>query len=39
VCGMTVTVGPDTPHAMLDGVEYWFCMPGCRDTFLAGHGS
>lgn len=39
VCGMTVTVGPDTPHAMLDGMEYWFCMPGCRDTFLAGHGS
>jgi xanthine dehydrogenase accessory factor len=39
VCGMTVTVGPDTPHAMLDGVDYWFCMPGCRDTFLAGHGS
>jgi xanthine dehydrogenase accessory factor len=37
VCGMTVTVGPDTPHAMLDGVENWFCMPGCRDTFLAGH--
>ncbi|HET9841807.1 MAG TPA: XdhC family protein [Nocardioides sp.] len=39
VCGMTVTVGPDTPHAMLDGMEYWFCMPGCRDTFLASHGS
>jgi xanthine dehydrogenase accessory factor len=36
---MTVTVGPDTPHAMLDGMEYWFCMPGCRDTFLASHGS
>jgi xanthine dehydrogenase accessory factor len=30
VCGMTVLVGPDTPHA--DG--QWFCGPGCRDAFL-----
>jgi xanthine dehydrogenase accessory factor len=34
VCGMTVTVGPDTPSAVVDGVEHWFCMPGCRSSFL-----
>lgn len=37
VCLMTVTVMPDTPHARVDGVDYYFCNPGCRDTFLAGH--
>lgn len=30
VCGMTVTVGPDTAHLEHDGVEFWFCNPGCR---------
>ena len=39
VCGMTVTIGPDTAHAVVDGVDHWFCMPGCRDTFLADHPS
>lgn len=43
VCQMTVTVMPDTPHAQVDGVDYYFCNPGCRDTFLdgqaSGHGS
>jgi xanthine dehydrogenase accessory factor len=34
VCGMTVVIGPDTPHAEVDGQEFWFCRPGCRDTFL-----
>jgi xanthine dehydrogenase accessory factor len=38
-CGMTVTIGPDTPHAIVDGVDHWFCMPGCRDRFLADHTS
>jgi xanthine dehydrogenase accessory factor len=33
VCGMTVTVRPDTPHVQVDGVDYWFCNPGCRDTY------
>jgi xanthine dehydrogenase accessory factor len=39
VCGMTVTIGPDTAHAVVDGIDHWFCMPGCRDTFLADHPS
>jgi xanthine dehydrogenase accessory factor len=35
VCGMTVVVGPDTPHATVAGVEHWFCRAGCRDSFTA----
>ena len=35
VCGMTVVIGPDTPHLTLDGHEHWFCGPGCRDRFAA----
>ncbi len=38
VCGMTVAVLPDTPHLVLDGVEHWFCNPGCRDQFVASNG-
>lgn len=34
VCGMTVVVGPDTPHAVVDGQEFWFCRPGCRDAYV-----
>ncbi len=30
VCGMTVTVMPDTPHLHHEGRDYWFCNPGCR---------
>jgi xanthine dehydrogenase accessory factor len=37
VCGMTVTVTPDTAHAVVDGVDHWFCMTGCRDRFVAAH--
>ena len=37
VCGMTVTVVSDTPHAVIDGTEFWFCNPGCRDTYTAEH--
>lgn len=33
VCSMTVTVGDDTPHLQHDGVDYWFCNPGCRDRY------
>ncbi|MFF3567777.1 XdhC family protein [Nocardia jiangxiensis] len=35
VCGMTVTVGPDTPHLTIDDVDYWFCGSGCRTSFAA----
>lgn len=34
VCGMTVTVGPDTPHAVVDGADVWFCADGCRRSHL-----
>ena len=36
VCGMTVVVMPDTPHLTVDGVDHWFCGPGCRDHYAAG---
>jgi xanthine dehydrogenase accessory factor len=35
VCGMTVTVLPDTPHLTVDGTDVWFCNPGCRDRHAA----
>jgi xanthine dehydrogenase accessory factor len=37
VCGMTVTVGPETPHARVDGTDVWFCGPGCRDAHTGAH--
>ena len=30
VCGMTVTIGSDTPHLHHDGTDHWYCNPGCR---------
>jgi len=33
VCGMTVTIMPDTPQLLVDGQTYWFCNPQCRVTF------
>jgi xanthine dehydrogenase accessory factor len=33
VCGMTVVVGPDTPHLVVDGADVWFCGTGCRDRY------
>lgn len=39
VCGMTVTIGPDTLHAVVDGIDHWFCNPGCRARFLEEHAS
>jgi xanthine dehydrogenase accessory factor len=33
VCGMSVVVGPDTPHRVVGATDYWFCSPGCRDGF------
>jgi xanthine dehydrogenase accessory factor len=35
VCGMTVTIMPDTPHLTVEGVDLWFCNPGCRDHYAA----
>ncbi|MEV6815002.1 XdhC family protein [Micromonospora sp. NPDC051296] len=35
VCGMTVTVAPDTPHVRVDGQDHWFCCPGCLASFTA----
>jgi len=39
VCGMTLTVAADTPQARVDGIDHWFCGPGCRDAFLVRHGA
>ncbi|GGJ55300.1 XdhC family protein [Streptomyces brasiliensis] len=36
VCGMTVTVGRDTPHLTAEDEEFWFCGTGCRDRYAAG---
>jgi len=33
VCGMTVTVGPDTPSLTVDGHTSWFCNPRCRESY------
>ncbi|WP_250002891.1 XdhC family protein [Actinoplanes sp. M2I2] len=35
VCGMTVFIDDDTPHAVVDGQDHWFCRVGCRDSFVA----
>lgn len=35
VCGMTVFVDDDTPHAVVNGQDHWFCRAGCRDSFVA----
>jgi xanthine dehydrogenase accessory factor len=35
VCGMTVVIADGTPHAVVGGVEHWFCCAGCRDRFVA----
>lgn len=34
VCGMTVTVAPDTSHAIVGGTDFWFCNPGCRARYV-----
>lgn len=35
VCGMTVTIGPDTPRLLTGSEMHWFCCPGCRSRFVA----
>lgn len=34
VCGMTVAGTAADPSALVDGVTWWFCGPGCRQAFL-----
>lgn len=36
VCGMAVTVMPETPRLSVGGGDVWFCAPGCRDRYAAG---
>jgi xanthine dehydrogenase accessory factor len=38
VCGMSVTITADTATLTIEGEQYWFCTPGCRDAFAAGAG-
>ena len=35
VCGMSVAIVEGAITAAYDGETYYFCAPGCRDTFLA----
>ncbi|MFR9749743.1 XdhC family protein [Nocardia sp. 004] len=39
VCGMSVPIGPETPHLRVDDIDYWFCGSGCRTSFVAAKGS
>jgi xanthine dehydrogenase accessory factor len=39
VCGMTVAVVPGALNATVNGDNFFFCGPGCRDAFLASPGS
>ena len=34
ICGMSVTVTDDTPHLRHDGVDHWYCNPGCRSRHV-----
>jgi xanthine dehydrogenase accessory factor len=34
VCGMSVTVRDETPRALHEGREFFFCCTGCRERFL-----
>jgi xanthine dehydrogenase accessory factor len=38
VCGMTVTIMPDTPRLVVDGESLWFCNPHCRDSYATTSG-
>jgi xanthine dehydrogenase accessory factor len=35
VCGMTVLIGPETPHARVGGQDHWFCCTGCLERYTA----
>ncbi len=34
VCGMTVTIAPDTLRAEYHGETFYFCSASCRQKFL-----
>ena len=34
VCGMQVRISDAPAHARVDGVDYYFCMEGCKQKFL-----
>jgi xanthine dehydrogenase accessory factor len=38
ICGMTVSVLPDTAHLVVDGADFWFCGTRCREHFAASAG-
>jgi len=35
ICGMTVTMAPDTPHLEHDGETIWFCREACKTEYEA----
>jgi YHS domain-containing protein len=35
VCKMTIESSTASAESTLDGVQYFFCMQGCKDAFLA----
>ena len=35
VCGMTVTISPDSISAEVDGATFWFCCPACKRAYVA----
>jgi xanthine dehydrogenase accessory factor len=35
ICKMTVAAVESSLHADVDGTRWYFCSPGCRETFLA----
>ncbi|BEL08180.1 hypothetical protein Q0Z83_063710 [Actinoplanes sichuanensis] len=39
ICGMTVVVGADTHHAVVDGQDFWYCCPGCLKKHTRGRNS
>ena len=39
VCGMTVLVDDAKYHTVHEGVDYWFCAPGCLRAFTSDPGA
>lgn len=33
VCGMTVDIADAKYHVLHEGIDYWFCAPGCQAAF------